>query len=75
MYFGQSRDREGALEFGSQPLIYLITFACYGSHLHTVVETEVPPERVEITARLRGHSVCAGGEVVTRQASMFYFLT
>lgn len=30
----QSRDRKGAVESGSQSVIYLITFACYGSHLH-----------------------------------------
>jgi hypothetical protein len=33
-YFRRSRDRQGALELRSHPVTYLITFACYGCHLH-----------------------------------------
>ena len=32
--FRQSRDRKGAVELGAYPVVYLITFACYGGHLH-----------------------------------------
>src|ERR1700736_1051974 len=30
----QSRGRKGAVELGSYSVVYLITFACYGHHLH-----------------------------------------
>src|SRR6266446_4923630 len=30
----RSRDRKGAVELESSPVTYLITFACYGCHLH-----------------------------------------
>jgi hypothetical protein len=33
-YFRRSRDRKGAVELASRPVIYPITFACYGRHLH-----------------------------------------
>ena len=33
-YFRRSRDRKGAVELASQPVIYPITLACYGRHRH-----------------------------------------
>ena len=33
-YFRRSRDRKGAVELALLPVTYLITFGCYGCHLH-----------------------------------------
>src|ERR1035441_7068704 len=39
--FRQSRDRKGAVELGAYPVVYLITFACYGGHLHGGISASV----------------------------------
>jgi|HubBroStandDraft_2_1064218.scaffolds.fasta_scaffold416410_1 hypothetical protein len=43
--FRRSRDRKAAVELASQLVIYLIIFACYGSHLHGSESGSVERER------------------------------